>query len=810
MFRSILSSAAHVFVRFNFVTQTIGTFCVLLFFSVSAPGFLILESPVSITNTGDDEEESLLAPTPERLGRREALKRRVEIASAPLVFAPDMGMPQTEIYALPKRRWLKAHATTPALAELESQPWVAEAQTALQNFEHELSSGLAGTTHSKSKTKELLASLLRKAPPNPWLRFAHEASRFLSGDRSVARLQATVDALPAEKAFAARRFAANALMLRAAERTNLGKEKLKTFQSKYLSALRDAVDAGLFQDDDAGHTLVAFYMYSTAKNANRPQMVFPKEFEALMAASSGKVVEWARQLILGNFHHRRAWKERGTGFSDTVSADGWLGFDKHSTMARDCYKRSWKLYPKHPLTATGMICISYEGHGVADDTARLWFDRAVKASPNFALAYNSYLWSLRPRWGGSVEEMTAFARACINAGKIKGSNSLKIFADKIGPYYDDIGEDLRDHLNKTGLGREFIAAFIAAAQDPAREKTKRYHLGNATLYAWLLRDYQTAQKALDALGWKLDASHFYEFPLNPPNTGTYYTARGWWNFLRVHQPRILGEAAVYSDKGASAFANGMSAWEKRNFDTASKFFDEAVHLSSSERAKSWARAMHASSQAGEQLQKTGSVNLAKPEFQDLWTVPAGMGLEKNSSSGTLRIKADKVNKKSTAVTLAFTPVMLKAPTEDFEVIAKIRRLSPPSVKGYCGVTLFLAECFQKKASVLADAGSDPHESEHGALLSLEKNKAQMWAIFSEGDNARKFNRKPISIPNKPSHDFRVERRDGLFHFFVDDVPANKGIRLVESFGGIFLGATWAAEDKSVEFALDEYTVRLRR
>jgi len=53
------------------------------------------------------------------------------------------------------------------------------------------------------------------------------------------------------------------------------------------------------------------------------------------------------------------------------------------------------------------------GGSDGDLSLRDWFDRAVEAQMDYEPAYNSLLWALTPRWGGSHGKMYQFGLECL-------------------------------------------------------------------------------------------------------------------------------------------------------------------------------------------------------------------------------------------------------------------------------------------------------------------------------------------------------------------------------------------------------------
>jgi hypothetical protein len=123
------------------------------------------------------------------------------------------------------------------------------------------------------------------------------------------------------------------------------------------------------------------------------------------------VAPWLKHYLSGRRYLKEAWKSRGSGWSDTVTREGWRGFAQNLAFARENYTRSWELNPKDPAAAADMIEVAM---GESNKTEmRHWFDRAVAAQFDFEPAYDKLTWGLRPRWFGSHEEMLTFGRECI-------------------------------------------------------------------------------------------------------------------------------------------------------------------------------------------------------------------------------------------------------------------------------------------------------------------------------------------------------------------------------------------------------------
>ena len=218
--------------------------------------------------------------------------------------------------------------------------------------------------------------------------------------------------------------------------------------------------------------------------------------EALVAAP--RLPEWLACTLRGNLHVRRAWLARGGGWSSTVTQAGWEGFFKELSVARDLFTKAWKLKPEVPYAAAEMITIAATVEDGSAGNMREWFDRAVAARFDYLPAYGSLTWFLRPRWGGSVGKMAAFALACTDTGRFDTEvprRSLRILRDVI----EEIGGQWQE-LYRDPLISEAIVAmgegYLAKAPTPEAKRAEQCRL---VATAWLFNQKGKAAEGLAAM-----------------------------------------------------------------------------------------------------------------------------------------------------------------------------------------------------------------------------------------------------------------------------------------------------------------------
>ena len=105
------------------------------------------------------------------------------------------------------------------------------------------------------------------------------------------------------------------------------------------------------------------------------------------------------------------WHYRGGGYANTVGEDGWKVFSEEFEKSRRYFLNAWSMFPNLPYAPGRLIGNARAGSG-GSRTAREWFDITTAIRFDYATAYQLYVPSLLPRWGGSDEQMYAFVREC--------------------------------------------------------------------------------------------------------------------------------------------------------------------------------------------------------------------------------------------------------------------------------------------------------------------------------------------------------------------------------------------------------------
>jgi hypothetical protein len=694
-----------------------------------------------------------------------------------------------EVQRLPVLVWLQENITKPYLKEIAGKPWAASAQESLEDVALDAWRFILNTnSRQKPKTADTLAKLAAQVPEDPWLGFTAAAARYLRNPSgSYKDLALAADKLPATENFTTRRFLAWTLIRFAkAKRKEKGQAAWNDSLQNYLALFEAALAKDSFRDERAAYAIFRFLHCPYSSRRENLNVAFIGKFEEIFERQSGHIPEWAYLTFLGVSEMDRAWEGRGGGYANSVSQKGWEIWTQSLNKARKHFIRSWQINPGHPVAAATMVEVVMGDSDNSSGTARQWFDRAAQASAGWPFAYEFYMQTLLPQWGGSWAEMEAFAKAALAAGTKPGVEGWEYAAQMVGD--DDLNGsmmlqvgDVRTFFRKDGVGKALVHIFKNALEKSDRRDIKRdYYLSALALYAWLSGDYTEAHSALEALRW-----NFRQMPFH----------NAIWAFRRFHRPRMEGEVAVYCEGGAGVFAQGMAEYEKRNFTAAAAHFAGAETRSTTDRAKHWAKVMRLAAEASIRLEKNGVVNLALPEFIEAWVHPNDIGVH-SVAKDSLRAIAGNTDASS------YFTTMVPLPSGDFEVTAKIKMNLRDVPSAYSGLVISSLDILS--LSVPSWMEDDGNRAEKDIFIHTT-DRGKKASIFVQG--RRGYTRPKVPFVAATEYVLRMEYRGGVLRGWANGklVLPDTPIKSVHWTRSVF-GTKWMAYPKAA-FTIEEFTVR---
>jgi membrane protease YdiL (CAAX protease family) len=214
--------------------------------------------------------------------------------------------------------------------------------------------------------------------------------------------------------------------------------------------------------------------------------------------------EWARvhptnitaQVCLAYAYTHYAWNARGSGYSNTVSEEGWRLFSERLETAWEVLEAAEKLPQKCP----GWVSVAQRvGLGQNWDRARYFkmVDEAVRQEPTFGSFYTKACYWLLPRWHGETGDFESWLAQLADGRPGKEGDlyyaHLVWMADRVG-FREEIVFD-QDRLDWVRTKRGF-QAWLEEKPDNLMVRFEFLSL------AMVANDLATARQQLDFLGGK--------------------------------------------------------------------------------------------------------------------------------------------------------------------------------------------------------------------------------------------------------------------------------------------------------------------
>jgi hypothetical protein len=180
-----------------------------------------------------------------------------------------------------------------------------------------------------------------------------------------------------------------------------------------LALSRVGVAAGDAEVPDRLLSELGGLMASAAmKAAQDPKTGLDKVFGAVTKSRPGGAFPL---VFKGELYIKYAWDARGSGQTNTVTADGWKKMGERLVEAEQALTAAWKMNPDGPDAPTLMIGVEL-GQGKGRQVMETWYKRAMDANPDNRDACHRKMYYLEPKWHGSAEDMLNFGRELLAGG----------------------------------------------------------------------------------------------------------------------------------------------------------------------------------------------------------------------------------------------------------------------------------------------------------------------------------------------------------------------------------------------------------
>lgn len=210
--------------------------------------------------------------------------------------------------------------------------------------------------------------------------------------------------------------------------------------------------------------------------------------------------KWLALTLQGAMEIEEAWKARGSGWANTVTAEGWKGFEDHLVKARAALTQAWKLHPQRPLAPCHMITVAM-GDSDANEM-RVWFDRAIEGQLDLQSAWNRMQTGLLPRWHGSHAALLALGVRAVDTGRFDTDVPRQLF-ECVRMIEGDLELAPGEHIyGRADVWPHLKSMYEGYLVEPSQAQ---YKLGWHSVYAvvaYLAGRYDTARSQLEAIDWQ--------------------------------------------------------------------------------------------------------------------------------------------------------------------------------------------------------------------------------------------------------------------------------------------------------------------
>ncbi len=393
---------------------------------------------------------------------------------------------------------------------------------------------------------------------------------------------------------------------------DLDQLRVREYQTKFCESLLAALQDGSFDGEDA------FALPDLLFDLRYDRMVEDHPRSVIEVLEKSTLAEWARLAILGRCETRIGWEERGSGFADAVTPEGWEGFAKHLELASKALQRSWKLNPKELWAAHHMITVTMAEHGDEKVSLREWFDRVTAVVCDFMPSYEYMRNALHPKWSGSNTALLAFGLAC--AQTHRDDTEITFFLAEVLETLSEYARDWQPMYGQPVIAAELLDSYrrrIALFGEPVG----RYYYSDLAVYGCLAGDWGTAGKAAAKL---VSSDEAHRFLLHKPQ-------RQLMANLGMDEQTALLEAELRSGPFGNAFINADDLRIAGKYEEAKTAWHELLLATKDTlpvRLKSFVSARAALSQFEATYEKGKWVRY--PLLADVWRNPFGRMMEGNT------------------------------------------------------------------------------------------------------------------------------------------------------------------------------------
>ncbi len=223
----------------------------------------------------------------------------------------------------------------------------------------------------------------------------------------------------------------------------------------------------------------------------------PREVAAMLRTTPA-ADPYILNVVEGRAELDAMWRTSGIGKSRQQR--------QHLISAWQKFIAAWQLHPELPQAPSGMIIVALLSPDGKAGTPYDWFNRAVSAQMDYQQAYDNLLWSLRPVYGGSYNEMYRVGLAGLATGRYDTIAPEAFFKAILRISKADHGS--LDYWHRQDTYQHLQTMFNGYMNAPVPPLPRYSYRSRYAAVAFLCGHYDDAQRLLDELGSQADDSPF--------------------------------------------------------------------------------------------------------------------------------------------------------------------------------------------------------------------------------------------------------------------------------------------------------------
>ncbi|NUR26448.1 MAG: hypothetical protein HOV83_11470 [Catenulispora sp.] len=205
--------------------------------------------------------------------------------------------------------------------------------------------------------------------------------------------------------------------------------------------------------------------------------------------------------VAGARYNAHAWELRTIYRASQVSEEQFREFHDHLRMAEEHLYTAAELDPES-AAPWYTLCITSRGLEHGADVTRRRFEAGIRRAPGHVGLHRQMLQQLCAKWGGSREEMHAFAREAL-AGAPPGSGLGELVAQAHLEHWLDLEQGPDDaYIRNPSVVQELHQAAQASVFHPAFAPTSTPYnaLNTFAMAFWLAGEKETAARLFERIG----------------------------------------------------------------------------------------------------------------------------------------------------------------------------------------------------------------------------------------------------------------------------------------------------------------------